>query len=243
YAQSLFEKIYNYHKSHNGSFDLALDAGTGTGQVANILSNSFNKVYGINSSSVMLQNAICKPNIQYLVGNAEDLSYFKDFSVDLLTVARAFHWFDLKKFFQESHRVLKSNGTLAIWAYKYGIFKNAPVATKLSREFHMNTMYSYFEKSIYTVNNLYKDIKFPEELYQNIQQEICDEENNEDKNQQVVVKWNVSQYENYLRKNPNGKDLVDELISNMKEAEGWNDNELLSISFCSVFILAEKKSL
>ncbi|CAG8480266.1 18242_t:CDS:2 [Cetraspora pellucida] len=228
------------------------NVGTGTGQAANILSNSFEKVYGIDSSSIMLQNAIYKSNIQYLVGKAEDLSYFEDSSIDLLTVAGAFHWFDLKEFFLESFRVLKPNGTLAIWAYKYGIFKNAPIATKLSREFRMNTMGPYFEKGIYTVNNLYRDIKFPEELYQNVQWEICDEENNDDKNQHIVVNWTLSQYGNYLRtvsayanyleKHPDDKDPVDELISNMKKAEGWHDDELLPISFCSVLILAEKKS-
>ncbi|CAG8759123.1 7688_t:CDS:2, partial [Racocetra fulgida] len=218
--------------------------GTGTGQAANILSDSFNKVYGIDLSPVMLQNAICKPNIQYLVGKAEDLSYFKDSSIDLLTVAGAFHWVELTNFFQESHRVLKPNGTLAIWAYKYGIFKNAPIATKLSRDFRMNLMAPYFEKGIYTVNNLYQDIKFPEEFYQNVQREIHDEENNDDKSQHIAVNWNLTQYGNYLRtlsfytnyleKNPNAEDPVDELISNMKEAEGWNGDELLPISFFPV---------
>ncbi|CAG8660775.1 10845_t:CDS:1, partial [Dentiscutata heterogama] len=87
YTQRLFEKIYNYHKSNNGTFNIALDVGTGTGQAANILSNSFKKVYGIDLSSIMLQNAIYKSNIQYLIGKAEDLSYFKDSSIDLLTVA------------------------------------------------------------------------------------------------------------------------------------------------------------
>ncbi|CAG8802289.1 3163_t:CDS:2, partial [Racocetra persica] len=226
--------------------------GTGTGQAANILSDSFNKVYGIDLSPVMLQNAICKPNIRYLVGRAEDLSYFKDSSIDLLTVAVAFHWFDLTKFFQESHRVLKPNGTLAIWTYKSGILKNAPIATKLLRDFRFNLMTPYFEKGVYTVNNLYKDIKFPEEFYQNVQREIYDEENNDDKNQYIVVNWNLSQYENYLKtlsaytnyleKNPNAEDPVDELISNIKEAEGWNGDELLPISFGSAFILAEKKA-
>ncbi|CAG8713126.1 20405_t:CDS:2, partial [Racocetra persica] len=210
----LYEKIYNYHKSHNGSFDLALDVGTGTGQAANVLSDSFNKVYGIDLSPVMLQNAICKPNIQYLVGRGDDLSYFKDSSIDLLTVAGAFHWIDLKQnFFQESHRVLKPNGTLAIWAYKSDFLKNVPIATKLSGDFRFNLMGPYFDKG--------------------------------------SAYWNLSQYGNYLRtmsgyanyleKNPNAEDPVDELISNIKEAEGWNDDELLPISFCSVLILAEKK--
>ncbi|CAG8560733.1 6596_t:CDS:2, partial [Racocetra persica] len=164
----------------------------------------------------------------------------------------AFHWIDLKtNFFQESYRVLKPNGTLAIWAYKYAIFKNAPIATKLSRDFRMNLMAPYLAKGNYIVNNLYKDITFPEELYQNVQREIHDEENNDDKSQHLAVNWNLSQYGNYLRtlsfytnyleKNPNAEDLVDELISNMKEAEGWNGDELLAISFCSVLILAEKK--
>ena len=117
YGRDLYDKVYSFHKSHNGQFDTALDVATGTGQVSSELSDSFKQVYAIDISSSMLQNAVKRSNITYSVSTAEDLSQFHSNSIDLITTAQAVHWFSLNEFYKESFRVLKPHGTLAIWGY------------------------------------------------------------------------------------------------------------------------------
>ena len=46
------------------------------------------------------------------------MSGLADHSVDLVTVAQAFHWFDHDRFFAEAKRVLRPAGVLAIWCYE-----------------------------------------------------------------------------------------------------------------------------
>lgn len=54
--------------------------------------------------------------MKFQVAPAEKIP-LEDNSVDLLISAQAAHWFDLDAFFTESHRVLKPEGTMAIWGY------------------------------------------------------------------------------------------------------------------------------
>ena len=40
--------------------------------------------------------------------------------IDLIIVGTAFHWFDIPRAIDACHRtLLRSNGILAVWAYKY----------------------------------------------------------------------------------------------------------------------------
>ncbi|CAJ0868198.1 6154_t:CDS:10 [Entrophospora sp. SA101] len=240
YPQKLFEKIYNYHKSHNGSFDAALDVGTGTGQVAQVLADSFKKVYGVDSSAKMLENAVKKSkNITYSVSTAENLGQFGDSSIDLLTVALAAHWFDLPKFLEESYRVLKSpssssgGGTLAIWGYSSNTFDNYPTASELFVDYTTNLMRDYWEKGVLEMDNLYRGFDIPERLFKNVKFEVYDGTKESEQYRFMEADWTVSQYEKYLKtfslKYPNAENPVDKLIARMKEAEGWEDDQLLKI--------------
>lgn len=56
-------------------------------------------------------------NIEFRVAPAESSGIDAE-SVDLITVAQALHWFDIKRFFDEACRVLKPGGVLAVWAYE-----------------------------------------------------------------------------------------------------------------------------
>src|ERR1043165_8804688 len=89
YGPKFYQKVYSYHKSHNGEFDSALDIATGTGQVSSILASTFNQVYAIDASSTMLEHAIKKSNINYSISAAENLSQFSSSSIELITVAQA----------------------------------------------------------------------------------------------------------------------------------------------------------
>ncbi|CAJ0856926.1 974_t:CDS:2 [Entrophospora sp. SA101] len=258
YPQKLFENVYNYHKSHNGSFDAALDVATGTGQVTQVLADSFKKVCGVDSSATMLENAVKKSNITYSTSSAENLKRFDDSSIDLLTVAQAAHWFDLPKFLEGSYRVLKSplssssggGGTLAIWGYSYNIFDNYPTASELLIDYSTNFMDDYWERGRLALDNLYRGFEIPERLFKNVKFEIYDGTKKSEQYRLMEADWTISQYEKYLKtwscyktfllKNPNVEDPVNKLIARMKEVEGWESNQLLKIYWRTALILAEK---
>ncbi|CAG8485125.1 3329_t:CDS:2 [Rhizophagus irregularis] len=203
--------------SHNGRFDNALDVATGTGQVAIELSKSFKQVYAIDVSSTMLQNAIKNPDITYSISSAEDLSQFSSNSIDLVTAAQSAHWFNITEFFKESFRVLKPQGTLAIWAYGQNILRDYPDFKHLTKKFVEDEFRTYWSKELDTIGNFYRDFKFPEEMFQTVKWEIYDA-------------------------NPNSPDPIDKHIADLTQLFGWKDNEVLQIHWQSVLILAEKRS-
>lgn len=49
-------------------------------------------------------------------GSAEEIP-FEDHSIDLITCAQSFHWFDFNKFYKEVSRTLKHHGCLAVYGY------------------------------------------------------------------------------------------------------------------------------
>jgi len=53
------------------------------------------------------------PGVEVLAGSAEELP-LADASADAVTVASAFHWFDLDRALPELHRVLRPGGGLAV---------------------------------------------------------------------------------------------------------------------------------
>lgn len=162
YSNEIFSLTYKFHDEHNGEYELAVDVGTGTGQVAVELSNKFKQVYGIDYLAAQIESAIPKDNIVYKVGPGEDLSFFKDHSVDLITVGTAFHWFDHAKFFEEAKRVLKpKTGTLSIFGYFYPLLQNQPEVNEAVKDVWSNTFGKYTNDNVRFISNMYRDIKFP----------------------------------------------------------------------------------
>ncbi|RIA93222.1 S-adenosyl-L-methionine-dependent methyltransferase [Glomus cerebriforme] len=253
YGQNVYEKIYSFHKSHNGQFDTALDIGTGTGQVASELSNSFKQVYATDISPIMLQNAIKKSNVSYSLSTAEDLSQISSNSVDLITTAQAAHWFNMTEFYKETFRVLKPHGTLAIWAYGHNILKDYPNFRQLMKKFieDDDKLGPYWDKGRESVDNLYRDFKIPEEKFQNIKWEIYDGDETPNTEPLIQTTWDItrltkyfktwSAYKNYLAANPNLPDPIDMHIADIRQLNGWKHNEVLQVCWQSVFILAERK--
>lgn len=90
YPPELYEAVYGLAKlPRRGT---ALDVATGSGQVAKVLANDFETVIGTDSSAGQLREAVRHPKITYQHVPAEDLQGVSDASVDLATVAEAFHW-------------------------------------------------------------------------------------------------------------------------------------------------------
>lgn len=126
YPLSFIEWVVEYQKKSQPKSEKPVkfvDLGCGTGQVTFPLAglNAADIVVGADPSEVMIEK--CKkeakaPNLEFVVVKAEELSRaFEAESVDLITAAECFHWFDHAKFFEEAYTVLKKGGTLAYWMY------------------------------------------------------------------------------------------------------------------------------
>lgn len=112
--------------------DLAVDVGTGSGQLAISLSSHFQKVLALDQSPAQLSFARRKPNIIYQEGCATELPTAHD-SVDLVTAAQCYHWFladdTHAQFLQEAHRVLRPDGRLAVLGYGICSLQPEPLQT------------------------------------------------------------------------------------------------------------------
>lgn len=94
----------------------ALDLGAGTGKFTELLQGRAERVIAVEPSSAMLDVLRVKlPAVEALQGSAERIPV-ADGSVDVVSVAQAFHWFDREPACAEIARVLVSGGALGlIW--------------------------------------------------------------------------------------------------------------------------------
>lgn len=150
-------QLFDFINSQCPDKNMAWDCGTGNGQVAAILAESFKNVYATDISENQIQNAIQKPNISYAVERSE-MTSLPNKSIDLLTVAQAIHWFDFDVFYNEAKRVLKPNGTLAIWGY--GLLRINASINKIIDNFYTNEIGPYWNKERRHIDNNYESIPF-----------------------------------------------------------------------------------
>ena len=152
------EALYDWLAKTTPAHDLVWDCGTGNGQAAGGLAKHFKKVSATDASARQIANAQPVDNVEYRVAPAEN-SQIATATVDLVTVAQAFHWFDQARFFAEAKRVLKNNGMLAVWTYN--LLTIAPEIDALILEFYHGDIASYWPPERLLVENDYRDIEFP----------------------------------------------------------------------------------
>lgn len=119
----------------------AWDFGTGNGQVAVALTPYFQKITASDSSEEQLKYAPKHRRIKYVNCPTEESVVKKD-TIDLVTVAEAFHWFDPDVFFDKINTGLKLNGVLAIWSY--GELQSSNPVIKIVNEFKNNTLKDFW---------------------------------------------------------------------------------------------------
>ncbi len=95
------------------------DIGSGTGILTKQLLEKDSKVYGIEPNADM--RVIAETNLKSFSkftsvnGSAENTT-IADNSIDYITVAQAFHWFDRERFKKECQRILKPEGkVILVW--------------------------------------------------------------------------------------------------------------------------------
>ncbi len=100
-----------------GSF--VADIGSGTGIFSNVLLDLGCHVYGVEPNEDMRRESEKKlaqvPTFHSVNGTAENTT-LSNKSIDFITVAQAFHWFNTEKFKLECQRIMKDKGkVMLIW--------------------------------------------------------------------------------------------------------------------------------
>lgn len=117
YANEFIESLYTRHGFSSDS--VIADIGSGTGKFARQLIDKGSFVYCVEPNDHMREKAIDElkkyENCKVIKGTASDTG-LKDSSVDYITAAQAFHWFDVLVFLTECKRILKPGGRVfLIW--------------------------------------------------------------------------------------------------------------------------------
>lgn len=110
------EALYDWLAAQCARRDLAWDAGCGNGQASVDLAGRFARVEASDPSPQQVGAATPHPRVRYHLA-AESLPVLADRSVDLVTAAQAWHWFDHGLFAAEVARVAAPGAVLAVWTY------------------------------------------------------------------------------------------------------------------------------
>lgn len=117
YAKALIDALYQEHGFCEQS--VIADIGSGTGKFSKLLLDRGSFVYGVEPNEDMRTKAMQElagyARFQAVNGSASETGLL-DNCADFITVAQAFHWFDVAEFQKESRRILKENGKVfLIW--------------------------------------------------------------------------------------------------------------------------------
>lgn len=129
----VIERIRSFLKL-DGPVDRALDIGCGTGQSTRALRALATRVVGVDRSHPMLSEAARQAGLAFVAARSEQLPFVSR-SVDLVTVALAFHWFQQDRFLQEAQRALRAGGWLVIYDNSFlGMMRENPDFQRWNRE-------------------------------------------------------------------------------------------------------------
>lgn len=154
YPAALFEWLSGVAPSRR----LAWDSATGNGQAAVLLSDHFENVVACDASAKQIENAARRTNIRYLVETAEHSSLDAG-TVDLATVAQAYHWYAHDEFHAELDRVVKPGGLLAVLAYPLARISDA--VDRVVLDLYDGCLVDYWPAERRFVDRGYRDFGMP----------------------------------------------------------------------------------
>ena len=152
------EELFAYLASLVPHNETAWDGATGNGQAAHGLARHFVRVIATDASDKQLENAAPHERITYAIAPAERTSIEAD-SIDLVTVAQAFHWLDVESFYAEVNRVLRRDGALAVWCYN--LLEISPAIDAIIENFYSQTVGAFWSPERQLVEEGYRSLPFP----------------------------------------------------------------------------------
>ena len=115
YAEKFIEHLYTEVGFKNSS--IIADVGSGTGIFSKILLKKGSTVYLIEPNKDMherAKNSLTEYQNCFCVNSSAEKIELKDKSVDFVTAAQAFHWFDRELFKGECKRILRPGGKVVL---------------------------------------------------------------------------------------------------------------------------------
>lgn len=277
YQLEFIEYINDLHNSTTSNVnEIAVDIGCGTGQVAFLLAKFFEKTIGIDPSETMITkcNKLLLSNKKY----PNQLCFKKCFaedllpigisnnSIDLVTAAECFHWFNHELFFKEMARILKNGGTLAYWCYLDPIIlKNKTTGKNIDLEKYMQLYNKYtFDDDRYfgpyweqpgrnTIRMSFSNIEIPLDLFEPIEIKECDFLNNTTNTPlsplTIGVEWNLTDYQNYVTSwsayhrydKPDRNQVLKKFIDELIQTFDIKPNDKLDVVWNTKYYILKKK--
>ena len=223
YSSEVFARIVSYCRETASSLDLALDLGCGSGQSTVPLTKYFKQVIGTDVSRQQIAKTQTDVgNLSFQVGSAEDLTGFKDSSVDLITIAQAFHWVDQDKCFSEVDRVLRPGGSFVVYGYGMWTIAHAQILD------HMIYVYSdvlgkYWPEGRAMIEEKYHTVSLPYTGWIRDDDISIDKQVDLDYLVGYIGSW--SAFNKYDQGNP-GNTLLADTKEKLKSLAGVNDKEM-----------------
>lgn len=177
YPPELFRYLNTLSKQKNKVWDV----GTGNGQAAIELAKYFDSVFATDPSEKQIAEAVKAPNITYKVEAAESPSVE---SVDLITVAQAFHWFKHDEFALACKRVANPGSHLVVWSY--AVCSITPEIDRAVEHLYNGILGPYWEKERKLVENGYSTVVMP---FKEITPPKID----------MSIEWSYEQFSGYLK--------------------------------------------
>lgn len=213
YPVALFEHL----GAKVGEHALAWDCATGSGQAAQGLAPWFDSVIATDASARQIASAKPCPGVHYLVCAAEQVPLAKH-STDLVTVAQALHWFDLERFYEEVHRVLRPGGAFVAWSYN--LLRIEPDIDAVIDRLYGELLGEYWPAERRHVETGYADLPFP---FEPITMPPCD----------MHAEWTLAQLLGYLGtwsavqkyRGERGEDPVEQVQAALADAWGAADRQ------------------
>lgn len=211
YPGALFEWLAGQCRRRS----LAWDAGCGNGQAAVALAEHFEHVVATDPSAEQIAQARAHVRVDYRVEPAEAPT-LADASVDLVTVAQAFHWFEHARFNAQVVRVATPEAVIAVWSY--GLSRVTDAVDAVFGELYEDLLGAYWPPERRHIENAYADLPFPFAA-------IAVPEFS------MTVDWTLAQYLAYLRSwsasqrylADTGVDAVDRIAPAMAKTWGAPD--------------------
>lgn len=150
--------LFAWLAGHSPARERCWDAGCGNGQASCALATHFEAVIATDPSAAQIEAATPHARVTYRAEPAESPSLDAD-SVDLITVAQAYHWLDHDRFAAAADRVLRPGGLLAVWCY--GLCRVDPAVDAQFLRLYDDILGADWPPERVHVENGYRDLPLP----------------------------------------------------------------------------------